>query len=272
MAKRLNTTEMQRRTTSEAIQWDVLLLRVVKEHYGRNSRIIPSYASQQDKQVFLNVLFSDARNVNPRDPVEISKNTVDVNEKIYSNGEGSEDTSCVKIVNTVQNTEGHNYQQSVTKGVQWGVNANVGLQFGLPQVGVGVSGGVGTSYQRQNISTVMNETKKENKVELQSHHEETVKIPPGKKVIVKMTAYRVRYRLDYTMEYKAPKSASLRVLVDTCGAGLPFCKLSVGLTAAQLLQHLPGYREDEEFVYFTQEGELRWIADRMDVKKTVTDI
>jgi len=32
---------------------------------------------------------------------------------------------------------------------------------------------------------------------------------------------------------------------------------------------LPGFRMDEEFAYFVQEGELRWIADRMEVEKTV---
>ena len=246
------------------------MLRAVRELFGNRARLVPSLLNQENKKLFLSTLFNDARNINPRDPVEISKNTVDVNEKVYYNSEGGEDSSTVKIVNCVENTEGHNYQESVTKGVQWGANANVGLQFGLPQVGG--SAGLGFNFQRQNTTTLVNEKKKENKVELQSHHEETVKIPPGKKVIVKMTSYRVRYRLDYTMEYKIPKITTIRVRVDTCGAGLPFCKRSVFITAQQLLQFLPGYREDEEFVYFTQEGELRWVADRMEVKKTITDV
>ncbi|CAI8043790.1 hypothetical protein GBAR_LOCUS24297 [Geodia barretti] len=272
MARRMNTAQVQRQTKSETIEWDNLMLRTVREQFGNRARIVPSLINQQGKNSFVSTLFKDARNINPRDPIEISKNIVDVNEKIYCNAEGGEDSSTVKIVNSVENTEGHNYQESVTKGVQWGANTNVGLQFGLPQVGVSASAGFGLNFQRQRSTTLVNEQKKENRVELQSHHEETVKIAPGKKVIVRMTSYRVRYKLDYTMEYKIAKINRIRVLVDTCGAGLPFCKSYVSVSAQQLLQYLPGYCEDEEFVYFTQEGELRWIADRMDVKKTITNM
>ena len=152
------------------------------------------------------------------------------------------------------------------------MNANVGLQFGLPQVGVHIGGGLGGNYQRHKTSTFSKEEKKKNRVELQSHHEETVKIPPGKKVAVKMTSYRVRYRLQYTMEYKIFKAASIRVRVDTCGIGIPLCTNLKFLTAKQLMQTLPGFREDEENAYFVQEGELRWIADRMVVQKILMDI
>ena len=31
------------------------------------------------------------------------------------------------IVNTVENMEGHNYQQITTSGVEWGVDAKIGL-------------------------------------------------------------------------------------------------------------------------------------------------
>ena len=271
MAAKLNPANMQRRSTSETIQWDDVMLRAVRERYGRRARVVPTFISQQDKTAFLAMVFNDARNINPREPIEISKNTVDVNEKVYCNSEGGEDSTTVKIVNTVGNTEGHNYQETVTKGIQWGLNTNVGLQFGLPQVGVGLTSGAGASFQRQRATTLLNEKKEEKKAELQSHHEETVRIPPGKKVVVKMTSYRVRYKLEYTMEYKVSKTAYIRVTVDTCGIGLP-CTTRGIVTAQQLLQYLPGYREDDEFAYFTQEGELRWVADRMDVKKTITDM
>ena len=273
MAKRINTAQMQQRKTSDAVEWNDLLLQVTKNHFGRQARLVPSFHTQDDKKDFIAKLFNDAKNINPREPEELSKNTVDVNEKIYCNSAGEEDVTTVKIVNSVENTEGHNYQETVTKGIQWGVNTNVGLQFGLPQVGVGGKASVGTSFQRQLATTFVKENKKENRVELQSHHEESVKIPPGKKVIVRMTSYRVRYKLDYTMEYKISKSTSIRVRVDSCGMGIPvICANIRFITASQLLQLLPGYREDEEYVYFTEEGELRWIADRMEVKKTITDM
>ena len=270
---RINMAQMSDQKKSETIKWDDLLRRAVREHYGAHAKVAPySPQTEVDKKEFLKQLLSDAKNINPREPEEISRNTVDVNEKVYTNTKGGEDESTIKIVSCVENSEGHNYQETTTKGIEWGVNANVGLQFGLPQVGVGGSGRVGFQYKRTNLMTISQEHTKKERVETQAHHEETIKIPPGKKVQLKMTSYRVRYKLDYTMEYRIDKSAHIRVKVDTCGIGLPYVCLSSGfVTASQMMQPLPGYREDEEFVYFTQEGELRWIADRVVVNKTVAD-
>ena len=260
---------MTNKRTSDAIDLDDLLQKVVKEQFGKRTRIMRTF--QDDKKTFLAELFKDGININPRKPVETSKNIVDVNEKIYSNCNGDEDETAVKIVNTVENTEGHNYQATVTKGIEWGLSTNVGLQFGLPQVGIGLSGGGSGSFQRQLTKSFFKEEKQEDRVELQSHHEETVKIPPGKMVVLKMTSYRVRYKLEYTMEYKISKLSFISVRVRGC-VGVPLCTNIKMITATQLMQSLPGYREDEDFVYVTQEGELRWIADRMVVNKTLMDI
>ena len=270
--QRLNYAQMTNTKKSDVIQWDELMRRAVRELFGRHARIrTAAFITQQDKAQFLKLLFSDARNVDPREPEEISKNTVDVNEKVYYNREGSEDETTVKIVNCVENAEGHNYTQSTTKGVEWGVDSNVGLQFGLPQVGASGGFKIGANFKRTTLQTQTEEKTKSNRVELQSHHEETVKIPPGKKAVVRMTSYRVRYKLEYTMEYKIAKTAVIRVSLDPCGLGLP-CTSQRGLTARDLLQYLPGFREDEEFVYFTQDGELRWIADRMEVDKKIVSL
>ena len=210
------------------------------------------------------------KNINPREPEEISKNVVDVNEKVYTNTGGCEDKTLVKIVNCVENSEGHNYQQTTTKGIKWEVNANIGLQFGLPQVGVGGGGELGANYGRSRVLSVTQETTNKQKVEQQSHHEESLAIPPGKKAILRMISYRVRYKIDYTMEYRVSKLDGISVRIDACGLGL--CFNTVYVTASQLLQTLPGYREDDEFVYFSQEGVLRWIANRMEVKKTIVAV
>ena len=105
---------------------------------------------------------------------------------------------------------------------------------------------------------------------MQSHHEESVKIPPGKKAVVKLMSYRVCYRLDYTLEFKIFNSAYIRIKYDPCGLGL--CMRMGNLTASELLEPLPGFREDEQFVYFTQEGVLRWTANRMEVTKEIVDV
>lgn len=277
---RLELAQITNKKKSEKIKWEDLLANATRELYGRSARTRKTWITDRDKEAFLQKLFSDAKNINPRRPEEISKNIVDVNEKVYLNHEKGQDETKgkdeterkdktkVTIVNTVENTEGHNYQQSTTSGVEWGVDAKIGLQFGLPAFG-GVKPEIGGSFKKTRLKTETFEKKSENKVTQAAHHEEEVEIPAGSKVTVNMTSYRVRYKLDYTMEYKIAKSAKIRISFQQYGFSLPCCRNSGVLTASQVMRDLPGYREDEEFVYFTQEGELRWIADRMEVEKTV---
>ena len=259
------------RKQGEAVEWDDLLRRAVREYYGsRGKPLLASPITLDSKKRFLKRLFSNARSIDAGEPQEISKSTVDVNEKVYTNTGGFEDETTVKIVNSVENTEDRNYQVTTTKGVKWGLDANVGLQFGLPQVGVGGSAKLGGNYERSRAFSVTEGKSEQQKTEHQSHHEETVSIPPGKMAKLRMTTYKVRYKLEYTMEYRIAKGEGVFVRTDMCGLG--FCYYSVFVSASQLLQPLPGYREDEEFVYFTQEGELRWIADQMYVTKTFSDV
>ena len=112
------------------------MLKAAREHFGIRSRVVQSFITQEDKKVFLAQLLNDARSINPREPQEISRNAVDVNEKVYYNKEGSEDTTTIKILSSAESTEGHNYQDTVKRGMRWSVNINVGLQFGLPRVEV----------------------------------------------------------------------------------------------------------------------------------------
>ena len=269
MAKLVRMSDVGARKKDEAIQWNDLLRQAAREHYAIRGRpMLNSPITLDSKASFLKRMFSGAKVVDPKEPQEISANTVDVNEKIYTNTGGYEDETTVKIVNMEENTEGRNYREVTSKGIKWGVDANVGLQFGLPHV-LNVGGEIGSSYERSKVLAVTKEKSKEQKHKRQSHHEETLSIPPGKKATLRMTSYRVRYKLDYTLEYKIAKKDGVVVRMDLCGLGLHYT--SVFVSASQLLHPLPGYREDEEFVYFIQEGQLRWIADRVVVSKTIAD-
>ena len=180
MARRKGRLELAQITDnkkSEKIKWEDLLAIATKERYGRSARTRKTWITDRDKEAFLQKLFSDAKNINPRRPEEISKNIVDVNEKVYLNHEkGKEETegkdetkgkgenerkdkTKVIIVNTVENTEGHNYQQTTTSGVEWGVDAKIGLQFGLPQFGGGPKGGIGGSFKKTSTKTELSKRK-----------------------------------------------------------------------------------------------------------------
>ena len=254
------------------IQWDELLRRASRELFGRTTRVRTSaLITQKDEAQFFKLLFSGARDINPREPEEISRTMVDIYEKLYYNHGQSEDETTVKVANLVENTEGHNYMHTTTNGLEFDFDSNVGLQFGLPQVGVGGGSGRQTAMTKSNPVEMQTVIAKSNRIEMQSQQKEKIKVPPRKKAVVRMTSYKVRYKLDYTMEYKIAKTAQIRVSVDQRFLGLK-CLAERVLTARHLLRYLPGFREDEEFVYFTQDGELRWIADRMEVDKEIVPV
>ena len=276
MSKRNGIQLVQVVNNRKAItEWDDLLRAAVKKRFGNTARPRRSWKAENDKREFLRVVFSDATNISSgNSPEVISMTTVDVNEKVYTNCQGKDDETLVKIMKSVEDFEGHNYTVSTTKGVEWGLKSNLGLQFGLPGhlVGgakIGAEGGIEAHFTKKKQTTVTEETRKSSTLRSEAHHQETVKIPPGKKAVVKMTLYKVRYKLAYTMEYKVPKTTRLRVSYEY---GTSLCAVTGYLTAAQLLESLDGYRQDDDNVYFTQQGVLRWIADRMVVDKDLLPV
>ena len=233
------------------------------------------------KSEFESSLVRDARIVddektnNPR-PVVVSKILVDVNEKIYDNraGTGKTDATTVKIVKKLETGEAFSYEQETTSGLEWGAGTNIGAQFGLPSVGgiggpsVNLSGGLNASFKKTKSTTTTESTTKTSTVGQESHHEETVEIPPGCKVKVTMTSYRIKYKLEYTMEYKVPKSRQLQVRYNIACC-LALCYPSITLTAEDILKYMPGFHVVGQYVIFRQKGWLKWVADRMEVDKEI---
>ena len=223
---------------------------------------------EEGVKIFEDVVFRSAKIIYSGKPQEISKMQVDVNEKIYTNEAGSEDDeSIVKIVKSSETSQGYNYEQQTTKGFEWGAGANIGAQFGLPQVGIGLTANTETSFKKKNLMTVTQSFKQESRFRQDSSHEETLTIPPGYKVTVVLTSYRVKYRMDYTMQYSIPRSSTIRVkwgLLYCCGLFIPAMS---GVSAASVLRSMPDYEQDDENITFTQEGSLSWFADRMEVEK-----
>ena len=246
---------------------------LAEKHMG--ATCIPGSNYDEAREDFEKILGKSATIDNKRTedrPTEVSKLLVDINEKYYTNHGGQkEDETKVTIVKKSENSEAYSYEQQTTSGLEWGGGANVGAQFGLPQVGVGLSGGLNASFKKFSEKLKKDSTTKTATVGQESHHEETVEIPAGHKVTVKMTSYRVRYRLNYTMEYRVQKNVSVVVRYHCC-CGL--CSRRSRLKAAQLLKKMPNFRNDpkENFVYFTQKGTLGWVADRMEVVKEATPL
>ena len=271
------------------------------------------YEQMNDLQA---ILVRSAKIASTSEPQEISKIQVDVNEKFYTNvgdaagsAEGG-DASTVKITKTWETSQGYNYEQQTTSGFEWGNQVNIGAQFGLPQVGIGGNLGGNASFTQKVENSTTTSSTNTNTVRLESHHEETVKIPPGHRIRVTMTSYRVKYLLHYSMEYNVPPKTSITVpywpyccscccysllllilllllplsfclllpmalilmirccngslsITNCCGIFAPICNL----TADSIFQHMPNFNDEGDYITFTQEGVLRWSADRMEVDK-----
>ena len=89
--------------------------------------------------------------------------------------------------------------------------------------------------------------------------ESNLTVPPGHKMVVKVESYRFCREMEYTMQYKVPKSAHMQVRHSPRFMGLS--ATTSNLTASQLLKTMPNFKEDELNVYFTQKGKLMWAKD-----------
>ena len=263
------------RSAELVLSMDILVERALsnKPNMRGTPTVLKTFNYDTQKTDFENLLVRSGKITKTEEPEEISKIQVDVNEKIYSNqgSSGDGDKTTVSIIKRAESSERYNYEQQTTKGLQWGAGTNLGAQFGLSSVGVGPSAGLGVNagFKKTNQTTTTESTTTTNKTGQESNHTEAVTIPPGYKVKVSMTSYRVKYRLVYSMEYKVEKIKDIRVRYKSSIDCLGLCSLGATLTAEELLRYMPDYRMDERYVYFTQKGSLTWMADRVEVDKTL---
>lgn len=263
------------RSVKQVFSLNKLVIKALKaKHPGARLVRTPHYVTQT--RDFENTLLRSATIIkNENKPEEISKIQVEVNEKIYGNQDGEDDGSIVEsdkdettitISKKLESSQASSYEQQTIKGLEWGAGTNVGAQFGL-QLG-GLSGGVNAGFKKTKLNTTTKSTTKTDMVGEECHHTETVKIPLGCKAKVTMTTYRVKYQLEYSMVYKIPKTARIRVRYNLlCDLG--WCSPFATLSAEDILKGMPDFRADEQYVYITQKGWLKWVADRMEVNKAV---
>ena len=297
----------------QAYPIDTLIKKALKSrHLG--VKLLRTEKYNERKNDFQEILVRSAKIASTSEPQEISKVQVDVNEKFYTNlgyaGFEGGDASTVKITKTWETSQGYNYEQQTTSGFEWGTGVNIGAQFGLPQVGIGGNIGGNASFTKKVEESTTTTSTNTNTVRQESHHEETVKIPPGHRIRVTMTSYRVKYKLDYSMEYNVPHKTSIMVPYWPCycycccccylllsmllmlicgflvlpiipllviiskscrninrtncfGIVAPTCKLSAG----SIFRRMPQFSDEGGYITFTQEGVLKWSADRMVVDK-----
>ena len=156
MAEMTEMASIHSKSGKDVFTLDKLVTNALRQkHSGATVIETPHYKTQKDE--FEKNLISRAKIIRSGVPQEISKIQVDVNEKIYTNrgnnGSRKKDETTVKIVKKLESSEANSYEQQTTKGLEWGAGTNIGAQFGLPQVGAGLSAGLNAGFKKHKETT-----------------------------------------------------------------------------------------------------------------------
>ena len=245
--------------------WD-LLEDAAKRQYGTSIKVIKT--SRATKQLNnldfeVSVVSADA------EPKESRRAIVDINMKEYTNRSDKEvDETLVKVRKRASKSTGSRYNFTVSKGVNWGVNGNIGAQvMGLAMVGGSAS--IGANYNKQKTTTTESETSQQDTFEFCYEQEEKIFVPPMSHVKAKITTYSMKYEQGYILKFSLPSSLRISVCYKTQCQQM-FCGFNTrNITAAQFCSTLPDFREEDGKVSFIQPGTLSWVGEGSTIDKEV---
>ena len=205
------------------------------------------------------VLFHDP------EPRETRHTIVDIHNKEYLNRSNQErDETLVKLSKPGSLTQGNRYHFTPTSGILFNFDEDIGSKIvGLAAVGgsLGVREGDKATGQHHSMKASF---------DFQYQQEEKISVPPRTKVKAKITTSTIKYEMGYTLEVKIPSSRFVMVTYRTscqtflCG----LCRNIQPVYAADMLRHLPNYREENGWCFFHQVGMLTWIGENCTVEKT----
>lgn len=196
---------------------------------------------------------------------EISKDVrkIQVDEKVveHVNNREEEEITVTSESDYVGTGNDYNYVQSTTEGLVWTPGLNIGSQFGKPEVIV----------RELEPGEELDKTKKPSPAMMlvKTHVENSTKVPPGIKLTRTSTLCRKCHIMEYTKKYRVPKSAEIQVRHSPRFFGLS--TTTTALSASQLLQPMPDFEVDGDFVYFTQKGKLTWFIDQEERMSAFTE-
>ena len=246
-----------------------LLIEAAKAQCGQNIEIRQSNVTNAQLKEFCDSFVVRVLQREEK-PISVGRSIVNISKKELKNyGEGNtKDPSAKDISKTTVNKAsaamiGRNYQFIGTQGLSWDADEKIGFKILV----LGMTGGsIGLGQNTAEILALGNSLS--NALGYEFNQEESICVPPGKKVYVTLTTYAVLYQLRHKLEFKVPKYRSVLVYYYK-----PFC---CGLVAngsltsipyQRIIRHLPNYREDGTHAYFTQEGFLAWIGEFCEVDK-----
>ena len=264
----LTSYTAQTQTTSYTVEQLVVL--AARQKYGANTKVLLNNpAVKKSISAFWEGNWINSVQMIGDNPVETRRTIADINTKEYINRGTDQGESTVEITKTTEHSKGRSYEWSTTEGVTWGINANIGAKIaGVP--GAGATAEIGGSYQHQKIEQRSGSKTTSETFSFQYAQNEKLVVPPRTKVSATVTTYTVGHEQEYTVEFAFRASSRVAIRYESplqaCWSGL--CSSRGFVTANEILRGLPGYREDDDSVYFTQGGKLSWSGEGCEVDKT----
>jgi hypothetical protein len=240
------------------------LVNAAKSRFGRNIQVLRTIPSTIALDKFFedlqfSVLYHDA------EPAETSNTVIDVHIKEYVNRSSEEKDETVTHVSRPGSiTQGNRYHFIPISGLTFNFGKDIGAQIvGLAAIGgnLGVKEDSTVSNQHHQLASNFC---------FEYKQEEKIPVPPNRKVKVKMTTSTIKYEMRYTLEFKIPSSRFVNVTYFNqfqqflCG----LCRSCRPVYAADILQDLPNFREENGWCFFQQVGILTWIGENCNVDKT----
>ena len=219
----------------------------------------------------------EVTSVDPKDhkPKEVARRIVDINTKEYINRGSEADESSVNISKSAGSERSTTADWTSTTGVEFGASANIGASvMGLAaMVPVGGNIGFGGSVSKQKTDSKHFGKSFCDTSTLSYTQEEKISVPPRTKVTATITTYSVTHRMEYEVEFGYNKSNNFipvryQTSLQSCFGGC--CSKSGFITAAELLNRLPGFRQEDDRVFFKQEGAVSWVGEGAKVEKEET--
>ena len=237
--------------------------RAAKARYGENIRVVKTdfYKKKVESIVDefeLSIVHKE------KEPREVKRTIVDINMKEYENhGTQLEDESHVKMAKQTSTTKGERYTFSTTKGVDYGVDANIGLK--LVDLGIGVKANCRNSKKEET------EKSSQEVYSFSYNQEEKIIVPPGMCVKAKITTYRMKYNMDYTLKFSINRDATIPVCYrNTCQHFLfDICRSNGRVNVRDMISTLPDFigEDEDNMASYTQPGTLSWVGEGCSVDK-----
>ena len=242
------------------------LLNAARKKYGRRIHVIGALESELAE--FWDTVTAKGSPFNPNDrPTEDGRVIVDISAKEHCNYGTEEDE--IEIVTSKEKTTRENKSYSLSFGKESGWEFGGGLNIGASFFNT-ASSSFGIQGKR---------TKSKSETEGRTSGEEralsqvygvtgTIKVPPQKKAVVRITTYAVTYKLNVKAVISAPSTSRIQFYYTSSGCcGLTSRRVPGYVTAREIFQNQNEFQDLGYYIQFTVYSQLSYIGEVAEMHK-----